>query len=81
MQPVEVADCVIFMLTRPRNVTIRDLVILPPVVLYSDAATLPTPTSGMPSRSWTSPSRNPSCSPAFLEHLTWRTTVQLKVMK
>lgn len=29
MQPKEVADCVHFMLTRPRNVTIRDLVILP----------------------------------------------------
>ena len=29
MQPREVADCVLFMLTRPRNVTIRDLVILP----------------------------------------------------
>jgi ribitol 2-dehydrogenase len=29
MQPKEVADCVMFMLTRPRNVTIRDLVILP----------------------------------------------------
>ena len=29
MQPVEVADAVLFMLTRPRNVTIRDLVILP----------------------------------------------------
>ncbi|MES2666278.1 MAG: SDR family oxidoreductase [Pseudomonadota bacterium] len=29
MQPVEVADAVIFMLTRPRTVTIRDLVILP----------------------------------------------------
>ena len=29
MQPKEVADCVIFMLTRPRNVTIRDIVILP----------------------------------------------------
>ena len=29
MQPVEVADAVIFMLTRPRSVTIRDLVILP----------------------------------------------------
>lgn len=29
MQPAEVADCVIFMLTRPRNVTVRDLVILP----------------------------------------------------
>ncbi|MCP3719713.1 SDR family oxidoreductase [Paraburkholderia sp. CNPSo 3281] len=29
MQPKEVADCVVFMLTRPRNVTIRDLVILP----------------------------------------------------
>lgn len=29
MQAVEVADCVHFMLTRPRNVTIRDLVILP----------------------------------------------------
>jgi ribitol 2-dehydrogenase len=29
MQPTEVADAVIFMLTRPRNVTIRDLVILP----------------------------------------------------
>ncbi len=28
-QPVEVADAVIFMLTRPRTVTIRDLVILP----------------------------------------------------
>jgi ribitol 2-dehydrogenase len=29
MQPNEVADAVLFMLTRPRNVTIRDLVILP----------------------------------------------------
>jgi len=29
MQPREVADCVLFMLSRPRNVTIRDLVILP----------------------------------------------------
>ena len=29
MQPVEVADAVVFMLTRPRNVVIRDLVILP----------------------------------------------------
>jgi ribitol 2-dehydrogenase len=29
MQPVEVAECVLFMLSRPRNVTIRDLVILP----------------------------------------------------
>ncbi|WP_448951649.1 SDR family oxidoreductase [Labrys neptuniae] len=29
MQPTEVADAVMFMLTRPRNVTIRDLVILP----------------------------------------------------
>lgn len=32
MQPKEVADCVVFMLTRPRNVTIRDLVILPNAV-------------------------------------------------
>jgi ribitol 2-dehydrogenase len=29
MEPTEVADAVLFMLTRPRNVTIRDLVILP----------------------------------------------------
>ena len=29
MQPSEVADAVLFMLTRPRNITIRDLVILP----------------------------------------------------
>lgn len=29
MQPVEVADCVIFMLTRPRSVTVRDIVVLP----------------------------------------------------
>ncbi|MCG7507805.1 SDR family oxidoreductase [Mesorhizobium retamae] len=29
MQPVEVAEAVMFMLTRPRNITIRDLVILP----------------------------------------------------
>jgi ribitol 2-dehydrogenase len=29
MQPTEVADCVMFMLTRPRNVVVRDLVILP----------------------------------------------------
>ena len=29
MQPVEVAQAVLFMLTRPRNVVIRDLVILP----------------------------------------------------
>ena len=29
MQPVEVAEAVLFMLTRPRSVTVRDLVILP----------------------------------------------------
>lgn len=29
MEPVEVAEAVLFMLSRPRNVTIRDLVILP----------------------------------------------------
>ncbi|GLS33742.1 ribitol 2-dehydrogenase [Mesorhizobium albiziae] len=29
MQPTEVAECVLFMLTRPRNVVVRDLVILP----------------------------------------------------
>lgn len=29
MQPQEVADAVLFMLSRPRNVTVRDLVILP----------------------------------------------------
>ena len=29
MEPKEVADAVLFMLTRPRNVIIRDLVILP----------------------------------------------------
>jgi ribitol 2-dehydrogenase len=29
IQPVEVAQAVLFMLTRPRNVTIRDIVILP----------------------------------------------------
>jgi ribitol 2-dehydrogenase len=29
MQPIEVAEAVLFMLTRPRNVTIRDIVILP----------------------------------------------------
>jgi ribitol 2-dehydrogenase len=32
MQPEEVADAVVFMLTRPRNITIRDLVILPNAV-------------------------------------------------
>ena len=32
MQPQEVADCVVFMLTRPSNVTIRDLVLLPNAV-------------------------------------------------
>jgi ribitol 2-dehydrogenase len=32
MQAKEVADCVVFMLTRPRNVTIRDLVLLPNAV-------------------------------------------------
>ncbi|MGB8819068.1 MAG: SDR family oxidoreductase [Rhizobiaceae bacterium] len=29
MEPIEVADSVMFMLTRPRNVVVRDLVILP----------------------------------------------------
>ena len=29
MQPTEVAEAVIFMLTRPKGVTVRDLVILP----------------------------------------------------
>ncbi len=29
MEPTEVAECILFMLTRPRNVVIRDLVILP----------------------------------------------------
>jgi ribitol 2-dehydrogenase len=32
MQPAEVADCIVFMLTRPPNVTIRDLVLLPNAV-------------------------------------------------
>ena len=32
MQPEEVAACVVFMLTRPPNVTIRDLVLLPNAV-------------------------------------------------
>ena len=32
MQPEEVAEAVLFMLTRPRGVTIRDLVILPQTV-------------------------------------------------
>lgn len=32
MQPKEVADCLVFMLTRPSNVTIRDLVLLPNAV-------------------------------------------------
>jgi ribitol 2-dehydrogenase len=29
MQPIEVAEAVLFMLTRPRHVTVRDRVILP----------------------------------------------------
>jgi ribitol 2-dehydrogenase len=29
MEPKEVADAVLFMLTRPKTITIRDLVILP----------------------------------------------------
>jgi ribitol 2-dehydrogenase len=29
LEPKDVAEAVLFMLTRPRNVTIRDLVILP----------------------------------------------------
>ena len=29
IEPAEVADAVIYMLTRPRNVTIRDMVVLP----------------------------------------------------
>ena len=29
MEPEEVADAVIYMLTRPRNITIRDMVVLP----------------------------------------------------
>jgi ribitol 2-dehydrogenase len=29
MEAKEVADCILFMLTRPRNVTIRDLVLMP----------------------------------------------------
>ena len=33
MQPREVADAVMFMLTRPRGVTIRDLVILPSTIV------------------------------------------------
>lgn len=32
MQPVEVAEAIVFMLTRPRHVTVRDLVILPNAV-------------------------------------------------
>ena len=32
MQPDEVAACIVFMLTRPSNVTIRDLVLLPNAV-------------------------------------------------
>ena len=29
IEPSEVADAVVFMLTRPRNVTIRDVIVLP----------------------------------------------------
>lgn len=29
IEPAEVADCILFMLTRPRNVTIRDIIVLP----------------------------------------------------
>jgi ribitol 2-dehydrogenase len=29
MEPEEVADAMIYMLTRPRNITIRDMVVLP----------------------------------------------------
>ncbi|WP_151718975.1 SDR family oxidoreductase [Gemmobacter serpentinus] len=29
IEPVEVADAILFMLTRPRNVTIRDMIVLP----------------------------------------------------
>ncbi len=29
MYPIEVAECVLFMVTRPRNVSVRDLVIIP----------------------------------------------------
>ena len=29
MQPDAVADAVLYMLTRPRNITIRDIVVLP----------------------------------------------------
>jgi ribitol 2-dehydrogenase len=29
IEPTEVADAVMFMLTRPRNVTIRDMIVLP----------------------------------------------------
>ena len=29
MEPEEVADAVIYMMTRPRNITIRDMVVLP----------------------------------------------------
>ncbi len=32
MQPIEVAEAIVFMLTRPRHVTVRDLVILPNAV-------------------------------------------------
>jgi len=38
MQPKEVADAVLFVLTRPCNVTIRDLVILPNSVDLRPAA-------------------------------------------
>ena len=29
IEPSEVADAIVFMLTRPRNVTIRDMIVLP----------------------------------------------------
>ena len=29
MEPTEVSDALMFMLTRPRNVTIRDMIVLP----------------------------------------------------
>ena len=29
IEPVEVADALMYMLTRPRNVTIRDMIVLP----------------------------------------------------
>ena len=72
MQPKEVADAVLFMLTRPRNVTIRDLVILPLTVDSSTRPAIRRPATASARRRRRPRGCRPRASPSPSASRSWR---------